>query len=70
MCSWVDVAKRKFFAALLLLIVVEVFVVVLIARSEHDRFPPVPLPRNDRIRVGKLRVALVSHTADTMQRTT
>jgi len=43
--GWVDAGKRKFFAVLLLLIVVEVVVVVLIARAEHDRFPPLPPTR-------------------------
>jgi len=42
MFGWVDVGKRKFFALLMLLIAVEVILVVLIARAEHHRFPPVP----------------------------
>jgi len=49
MFGWVDAGKRKFFALLVVLIVVEVVVVVLVARAEHDRFPPVP-SGNERIK--------------------
>jgi len=45
MFGWVDAGKRKFFAVLLALVVVEVVVVLLIARAEHDRFPPLPSSR-------------------------
>lgn len=54
MFGWVDAGKRKFFALVLLLIVVEIILVVLMARDEHARFPPVP-GDNERLRVGKLR---------------
>jgi len=60
MFGWVDVGKRKFFALLVVMIVVEVIIVVLIARAEHDRFPPVP-DSNERIRHGKVRSTLTSH---------
>jgi len=61
MYRWVDVAKRKFFALLVALIVVEVVVVVLIARAEHDRFPPLPAGGVERsTAVGQLRSALAA----------
>jgi len=63
MFGWVDTGKRKFFVLLVVLIVVEVVVVVLIARAEHDRFPP--LAGKDRIGHGRLRSVLIPR-ADVM----
>ena len=63
MFGWVDVSKRKFFALLVFLIVVEVFVVVLIARTEHDRFPPLP-GNNERTKLGKVRSAVFASRVD------
>ena len=42
MFGWVEAGKRRFFVLLVAMITVEVVVVVLLVRSEHDRFPPLP----------------------------
>lgn len=61
MFGWVDVGKRKFFALLMVMIAVEVVVVVLLVRTEHNRFPPLQPGGKERSRLGDLRSTLLPH---------